>query len=79
MKEIFSNFSQFKPFREEDLVRLSTKVGLSDIKTYLIVEEIRAQFGNEGVVGNSAKALANRKKIFTPFYKKCKFNFYTFL
>ena len=39
LKEIFSNFFQFKPFKEEDLVRLSTKVGLSDRKTYLIVVE----------------------------------------
>ena len=37
LKEIFSNFFKFKPFKEEDLVRLSTKVGLSDRKTYLIV------------------------------------------
>ena len=35
LKEIFSNFFQFKPFKEEDLVRLSTKVGLSERKTYL--------------------------------------------
>ena len=39
LKEILSNFFQFKPFKEDDLVRLSTKVGLSDRKTYLIVVE----------------------------------------
>ena len=41
LKESFSNFFQFKPFKEEDLVRLSTKDGLSDRKTYLIVEKIK--------------------------------------
>ena len=34
LKEIFSNFFQLKPFKEEDLVRLSKKVGLRDRNPY---------------------------------------------
>ena len=64
LKEIFSNFFQFKPFKEEDIVRLSTKVGLSDRKTYQVVDEIKSQFGDEAVKYNSAKALLNIQKKF---------------
>lgn len=70
LKEILTNFFQFKPFKEEDIVRLSTTVGLSDNKTYQVIQEIKSQFGNAAVDCNSAKALANRKKIFNPFYRK---------